>query len=181
MIVSEKDETKRLIITDSIIEESDELQAICNKWDDKFIIEGSNFESDYIHKCLTEGDLPPIPDASKDYYKLKSIYLKDTGKLIGFSDIYYGFPSEETAWISIFIIDKQFRKKGYAQEAIDFISDECVKKGYKNIGIAVHLKNWSALRFWTKAGFNRVMTVFGDNGYSEKAYALIGLEKSLAD
>lgn len=179
MSISERDETKRLIISESIIEECNELQVICDKWNDKLIIEGSNFESDYIYKCLTEGDLPPKPNANKDYYRLKSIYVKATGELIGFYDIYYGFPSDETAWISIFIIDKQFRKNGYAQEAIDFISEESIKRGYRKIGIGVHLKNWRALRFWTKAGFDKISGIFGDDTYSESTFSLIGLEKDL--
>lgn len=180
-IIAEKGETNRLIVADSLIEECNELQKICETWHDKKLIEGSVFEPNYIYKCLTEGDLPPAPDANKEYYRLKSIYLKDAGKLIGFSDIYHGFPSEETAWISIFLIGKQFRKNGYAQEFINYISAECVKNGYKKIGIGVHLKNWRALRFWTQVGFNKVFGVFGDNDYSENTFAMIGLEKSLSD
>lgn len=178
-IIKEKFETKRLIIADARIEECKELQEICDTWDDKKIIEGTDFEPNYIYKCITEGDLPPTPDANKENYRLKSIYLKDTGKLIGFTDIYYGFPSEDTIWISLFMIDKKFRKNGYAQEVIDFITSECIKSTYEKIGIGVHLKNWRGLRFWTKAGFDKVFGVFGDDTYSESNFALIGLEKSL--
>lgn len=176
---AKKCETKRLIITDSIIEECNELQKICESWDDKEIIEGTDFEHDYIYKCITEGDLPPSPNASKENYRLKSIFLKDTSILIGFTDIYYGYPSKNSIWISLFIIDKKFRNNGYAQEIINFISNECKKEGYKKIGIGVHLKNWRGLRFWTKVGFDKVLGIFGDDTYSKSTYALIGLEKSL--
>lgn len=177
--IPNKGETKNLIISDSLVEECNDLQNICVRWDDKSIIEGSDFEADYIYKCITEGDLPPVPDATKENYRFKSIYLKENKNLIGFTDMYYGFPSVDTVWISLFIVDKDFRKKGYAQETVNYISKECTKIGYKKIGIGVHLKNWRGLRFWTKAGFDRVSGVFGDEIYSEKTFALIGLEKIL--
>ncbi|WBW95584.1 GNAT family N-acetyltransferase [Oceanirhabdus sp. W0125-5] len=178
-LIPETLETKRLIITNSKIEECDELQKICESWDDKKLIEGSNIEPDYIYKCITEGDLPPVTNASRENYKLKSIYLKDNGKLIGFTDLYFGYPKEKTIWISLFLISKDFRKKGYAQEVIECISKEGRTAEYEKIGIGVHLKNWRGLRFWTKSGFDRVVGIFGDEDYSENTYAVIGLEKNL--
>jgi len=38
-------------------------------------------------------------------------------------------------------------------------SDECKKLGSSKIGIAGYLKNWRALRFWIKAGFNNVISI----------------------
>jgi GNAT superfamily N-acetyltransferase len=170
---------KSIVISDSTLNECNDLQNICDSWEDKRIIEGSEFEPSYIFNCLTKGDLPPIPNACKSLYRLKSIYIKETNELIGFSDLYFGYPKNDTAWISIFMIHKKFRNKGYAQEAIDIISNECILHGYKKIGIGVYLKNWRALRFWTKAGFDKVISITGDKDYSENAFARIRLEKSL--
>jgi len=178
-ILPEKRETERLIIYNALMEEEQVLQKICESWNDKELIEGSSFENDYIKSCLTIGDLPPNPDATKDNYRLKSIQLKESGKVIGFYDLYYGYPAPETIWISLFVMDKEYRKNGYAQEAMEMIIRESTKTDFKKIGIGVHLKNWRGLRFWTKAGFNKVFAVFGDEIYSEDTYALIGLEKIL--
>jgi GNAT superfamily N-acetyltransferase len=169
----------RIIFSDSTMSECDALQNICESWVDKVIIEGSEFEPNYIFNCLTKGDLPPISNASKSSYCLKSIYLKQTNELIGFCDLYFGYPTRDTAWISIFMIHKNFRKKGYAQEAIDIISNECRVLGFSKIGIGVYLKNWRALRFWTKARFDKVISITGDKDYSEKSFARIGLEKKI--
>ena len=174
-----KIETARLIISDATLDECDELQSICETWEDKKLMEGKEFEPDFIKKCLTVGDLPPLPHASKDNYRLKSIFLKESGKLIGFTDLYFGYPDEETAWISIFMISRDYRKSGYAQEAVDSIFTECSKAGFKNIGIGVFLKNWRGLRFWTKAGFTEVTGISGDAEYSENTFAFIRLLKSL--
>ncbi|PKP34033.1 MAG: GNAT family N-acetyltransferase [Bacteroidetes bacterium HGW-Bacteroidetes-15] len=170
---------KSIVISDSTLDEYSALQIICDSWVDKKLIEGTEFEPNYIHNCLTNGDLPPIPNASKSSYRLKSIYLKHSDELIGFTDLYFGYPTNDSAWISIFMIHERFRNNGYAQEAIAIISQECRKLGYKKIGIGVFLKNWRALRFWTKVGFDKVTSISGDKDYSEESFARIGLEKSL--
>ena len=105
--------------------------------------------------------------------------MKEENKLIGYFDVYFGYPDTSCVWISIFVIDEAFRKKGYAQEAISYISDVCKKNGFLKIGIGVYLNNWRALRFWTKAGFEKVFGIYGDGEYQENKYAVIGLEKLL--
>jgi ribosomal protein S18 acetylase RimI-like enzyme len=77
------------------------------------------------------------------------------------------------------MISKDYRKSGYAQEAIDSIFTECSKAGFKNIGIGVFLKNWRGLRFWTKAGFTEVTGISGNAEYSENTFAFIRLLKSI--
>lgn len=79
----------------------------------------------------------------------------------------------------MFLISKEYQKKGYAQEVIEFISSEGIKTEYEKIGIGVHLKNWKGLRFWTKSGFDKVLGIYGDDMYSKNTYALIGLEKNI--
>jgi diamine N-acetyltransferase len=170
---------KSIVISDSTLDECPDLQNICDSWVDKKLIEGTKFEANYIFNCLTKGDLPPIPNASRSAYSLKSIYIKQTNELIGFSDLYFGYPTNDSAWISIFMIHERFRNNGYAQEAIAILSEGCRLLGFKKIGTGAYLKNWRALRFWTKVGFDQVTSISGDKDYSEKSFARIGLEKSL--
>jgi GNAT superfamily N-acetyltransferase len=179
LIFSEKIETERLIISNADLEECNDLQKICTSWDDKKFMEGEEFEPDFIRKCLTEGDLPPIPGATKEHYRLKSFHLKESGRLIGFTDLYFGYPSEKTAWISIFLISKDYRKEGYAQEAIEAISAECTRAGFNQIGIGVYLKNLRGLRFWIKAGFREVTGISGNADPDENEFAVIRLVKIL--
>lgn len=178
-VLPNKGETKSLIIQNSCIEEVNRLQEICNTWDDKMLIEGEMFPDDYILKCLTIGDLPPIPNASQDSYSLKSILVKETGNIIGFFDVYAHFPTKGTLWTSIFMFDKVYRQKGYGKEVTDYIALEARKSGFSKSSIGVQLKNWPALRFWTKNGYDKIFGIFGDETYSPGAFAQIGLEKAL--
>jgi len=178
-VLPERAETENLIIRTACMEDKEELQAICDTWENKVLVEGEEFPPDYIAKCLTEGDLPPSPNAEMANYRMKSIVLKETGKIIGFFDFYFGYPSEDTLWTSIFLVHKAYRKSGYGQEVIRYISTEARYAGFSKLGVGVYLKNWAALRFWTKSGYDQVFGVFGDHIYSASTFALIGLEKKL--
>ena len=50
---------------------------------------------------------------------------------------------------------------------------------YKKIRLGVHLKNWPALRFWTKIGFDKIIDIVGDELYSADTFASVILEKAL--
>jgi ribosomal protein S18 acetylase RimI-like enzyme len=75
------------------------------------------------------------------------------------------------------VIDEAFRKKGYAQETIKYLSNDFQKNGFSKMGIGVFLNNWRALRFWTKAGFDKVSGINGDGDYQKNKYATIRLKK----
>lgn len=177
--ISDKIETSRLVITDAKMVECETLQKIGEGWEDKVLVEGKPFEPGYICRCLVEGDLPPILNASILNYRLKSIFLKENDALIGFIDLYLGYPSENTAWISLMVLDTHFRGNGYAKEVMDVIAQECRIIGFKNIGIGVYLKNWSALKFWTKIGFDKITGISGDKDFGENSFAIVKLEKKL--
>ena len=169
----------RIVIKDSRLEECERLQDLCASWKEKKLTEGEDFEADYVYKCLTQGDLPPIPDANKSNYRFKSIYLKTDDHLIGFFDLYFGYPRQDVVWISMFMIDPKYRKQKYGQEVLEMIGHSICQKGYKKIGLGVHLKNWQALRFWTHVGFNHVTGIYGDKIYGDDNFAVMGLEKDL--
>lgn len=161
------------------MDECDEIQHICSTWTYKLFLEGDEFEENYIFKCLTDGDLPPIKGASKEKYSLKSIYLKENNKIIGFIDIYHGYPKEKTLWISIFVLDREIKNNGFGQEVIGALTKDASETYYNKIALAVHLKNWKALRFWTKVGFDKIIGIYGDKDFREDTFALIGLEKNI--
>lgn len=154
-----------------------ELKRLEKTWEDHEIVSGKKTEDDYFEKCLLEGDLPPIPNRSFNNYELYIIEYKE--KMIGFFDLYLGYPTIKSAWISIFVIDKTIRGKGHGKNVIHFVEETVLKQGLKDISIAVDLKNYSGLKFWTKIGFKEVLGVYGDNDYGINKYAVIGLRKIL--
>ena len=178
-IISETFETERLIISEATMNDERTLQDICFTWENKVFIEGDAFQSDYIKNCLENGDLPPTSEACKENYRLKKITLKDTGEIIGFFDLYYGYPSSNSIYISILLIDSKKQKMNYGKEVVEKIIYEGRLSSFEKIALGVQLKNWKALKFWINLGFNKILGYYGSTTLSEDTIAMIGLEKSL--
>jgi ribosomal protein S18 acetylase RimI-like enzyme len=176
-IISEKSETDRLLIKDSELSECEVLQKINESSD--YIEEwvGWKTPEDYASKLLTEGNLPP--GGKMERYRAKSIYLKQTSKIIGVLEVYHGFPSEEVLCIGWLFIHPDFQRNGYANEVLGLINNEAKKANYMRVRIGVSLKNWPAIRFWHINGFSRVVDIIGDEVYSNNTFASIILEKEL--
>ncbi len=56
---------------------------------------------------------------------------------------------------------------------------ESTNLGYTHTRVNIAVKNWPAIRFWTKAGFNEISGIFGDRIHSENTFANIELIKTL--
>ncbi|TVY02121.1 GNAT family N-acetyltransferase [Cohnella terricola] len=178
MKISESWNTNSLNIRRAVTEDIEDLNRICASWQDKIDLEGEGFPEGYIENCMINGDLPPIKNAHIANYYFMVIQNKD-GKIIGFFDLYHGYPDNETVWISIFLIDRETQGSSFGQEAIQSICDECMKSGWKSMGLGVHLKNWKGLRFWNNNGFNKIIKISGDKEYSATTFSIIGLKREL--
>jgi GNAT superfamily N-acetyltransferase len=176
-IIHGSGETSRLIIRDSNMEECDTLQKINEASDyiEKWV--GWKTPKDYVVKAMSEGNLPP--GGKKEFFKLMSIILKETGVIIGVVELYHGYPIADSLCIGWLFIHQQHQKQGYAKEVFRYITEEAGKAGYKKIRLGVHLKNWPALRFWHKVGFDRIVDIEGDEEHSDNTNATVILEFGL--
>ena len=168
--------TTQLIVTDSQLEENLELQRVCDAC--AYIDEWTGLSDRPILSILKDGDLPP--NGSKEFFRLQSIRLVSTHQLIGYLEMYHGYPTADVFWIGMFGIDPQFHGQHYGQELINRLI-ELVRElqGYSKIGLGVALKNWPAIRFWVNAGFDRIIKISGDKTYSKDTFAFLSLEKAL--
>jgi ribosomal protein S18 acetylase RimI-like enzyme len=138
---------------------------------------GIPYRNDYIYNSLTIGDLPP--EGKKEFFRIMKIVSKQDLKIIGFIELYIGYPKDATLWIGTFYIDKEFQNHGYGHEIIEELSNNLKKDGIDEIGVGVHLKNWPALRFWSRNGFNNITGIYGDKVISPSTFSIIGLRKIL--
>jgi len=124
--------------------------------------------------CLTVGDLPP--GGVRENLRIQAIFEKETEQMVGFHIWYTGYPVKDIVWIAFFVIDPSCQSRGFGQEVIRSFISLAKKAGFSKLQLAVALKNWPALRFWTKLGFDKVVKITGDRVYSENAYAHVVLE-----
>ncbi len=176
-IISSMWDTERLVIKDLLEEEIETIQKLyeqgnyIHKWD------GLTLDKEYAYRCFTVGDLSP--NGIKDNFKIQVIRIKDTEDIIGLLTTYHGFPDDMTLYINYLYIEQKFQKQGFGQEVIYGLLDLLKRNDYIEVRANVALKNWSALRFWTKLGLNRINGIFGDKELSADNYADIELIKKL--
>ncbi|WP_139905126.1 GNAT family N-acetyltransferase [Clostridium thermarum] len=138
---------------------------------------GVEHREEYIEQCLREPELPP--GGSKEFIKFRSIKSKDTGKVIGFLEYYMGYPNSNTIWIGGLFIHKDFQRMGYGEEVVGEFIKKSKEAGFNTAGLGVHLKNWQALRFWTKQGFNTIGGIYGDEHYGLNTFSTMKLTMKL--
>jgi len=174
-------ESERLAITDAQRVEVDELQAVYDalSYTDEWA--GPPQESPQqspILDSLKQGNLPP--DGHLELYKLQSVRTKQGDQLIGYLEVYHGYPTEDILYIGGFYLHPTYQNQGYGQEVVRQLMTEVgnlIK--YSSIRLSVDLKNWSGLRFWTQIGFDKVIAYNGDKVYSPNSFANLILEYRL--
>lgn len=139
----------------------EDLINIYQSWGNNPFIKSDEEPYQYFERCIIEGDLPPIDDASKAKYQL--YVVTHHHQIIGYFDMYQGYPNEKIFWISIFVIHQNLARQGHGNKVLDLIHQELYDKNKHDLGLGVKLKNINALKFWTKNGFTKVLGVYGDN------------------
>lgn len=169
--------TKDFVMNRATIEDCAILERISESWEEQELVVGHVIKDNYFLQCINDGDLPP--GGIKDNYSLMIVRLRENNSVVGYLDLYHGYPDSDMLWIGIFVVDKAYRSKGFGKEIIKAVFHEASNNGWSKIGIGVYLKNWSALRFWTSLGFDKILGIYGDKQYDVDSFSLIGLEKLL--
>ncbi|TXK80684.1 GNAT family N-acetyltransferase [Paenibacillus sp. N3.4] len=170
--------SERLIFEYIKLQELEEVQELYESSSNISLWDGREPDTEYINQCYFKGDLPP--GGKKENYKFQTIKTNgDSNNLIGMLSIYHGYPRSDITYIAFMCVGNKYKKQGYGQEIINQIIIGLTRLGYKEIRINVALKNWSALRFWSKLGFDKINGIFGDKDYSDSTYSNIELTRFL--
>ena len=159
------------------VNDIEKLNEIHRSWEHYLKIHGEELEENHFLHSITEGDTPPIKNASKENFHIYMIYQENS--LIGFIEMYAGYPDSEDLWISLFEIDKPQRRFGHGKRIIAQLAKNISEYNCKNLALAVDLKNFRGMKFWTNVGFKEVIVVNGDNSYGEDKFASIALRKRI--
>jgi diamine N-acetyltransferase len=149
--------TKRLTMTLADINDLPELEDIENECEKYFSFdpkcEGNHSCS--IKECLTTGDIPPGGKKENYYFYC----IRQDGLLIGFLDCYLEYKQKNTAYLSSIYIKEAYRRNGIGSEIIEAIIQEFTAVHISKIRLHVSLRDATALRFWVKLGFDRIIDV----------------------
>lgn len=166
-------------IRDAIMKDKERLIELCNSWDNKVELEGDPFTDDYIESCINgKDDLPPIDNADTKNYRIMVIENTED-EIVGFFNVYHGYPSEDCLWIGMFLIDRKYRHNEFGSKTIASIINIAKENGWLRFGLGVYLKNWTGLRFWINNGFKEIGGIFGDKQYSNNTFSLVSLFRNV--
>jgi diamine N-acetyltransferase len=188
-ILPDQWQTHHLVVKDSVLVDIPELDQVSHacaymeEWSGWKQEDHSGWIAEYNPEqstlaFITEGELPP--NGSKEFWRVQSLRLSDTGQMIGFLAVYHGYPTANFVWINYLLIHPDFQGKGFGQELVRGLCDEVQSLGYPGMRTLVDVKNWPALRFWVQQGFDKIIQYHGDKVISENTFAHLTLEKMLA-
>ena len=172
-------QTMGLAVTDSSLEEVDALQSIYDScaYIGPWCGDGDR-DPDQMRKSLSGEHLPP--EGSKNLCRLQSVRLIKDETLVGYLELYHGYPDATIFWLATLAIHVSFQHQGLGRELIAGLVKQIESLNhYSEIGIGVGLKNWPALRFWISCGFDRITKFDGDSVCTDKTFANLWLCKQL--
>ncbi|PFA62809.1 GNAT family N-acetyltransferase [Bacillus sp. AFS015802] len=176
-LIPSKWETKRLIVVDLEEEEIYHVQALYEKGSYIHQWDGGTLDEGFVKRCFMEGDLPP--GGTKENFRIQVIRMKEPDCLVGLLVSYHGYPVPDSFYINYLSIDPDHHKKGLGQEVVEALLDIVKPHHYQEVRANVAMKNWGALRFWSKLGLNTINGIYGDPVHGEDSFADVELMKRL--
>jgi len=160
------------------MEDLPELEPIDQECDAYFAFDppsGDN-HSCPLEECLTAGDLPPGGVRENYYFHC----VRQDGKLIGFLAYYLGYPAKDAAYLSVLYIAQAYRRQGIGAKVLAAVTQMLLAARMREIQLHVSLRNVTALRFWVRQGFDRIMDVECHGNLLPGAFAGIELMKEIS-
>ncbi len=102
--------------------------------------------------------LPPNKSFDDKYY----IGFFENDLLVAYMDLILGYPTEEIAFIGVFMTNVQYQNKGIGTNIIRDMCDYLKNLGYKKVRLGVDKGNPQSNSFWCKNGF----LIISDNEYN---------------
>ncbi|MDX8344635.1 GNAT family N-acetyltransferase [Rossellomorea sp. YZS02] len=175
--IPSKWETQKLTVQDLKETEIHQAQTLYEKGSHIHQWDGGTLDEAYVKRCFEEGDLPP--GGRKEHFKIQVITMKESRDFVGLLITYHGHPVPASFYINYLSIDPYYHKQGLGQEVVKELLEIVKQHGFQEVRANVALKNWGAIRFWSKLGVDTINGVYGDQEHGEGRFADIELMRTL--
>jgi len=158
----------------------EEIEKEC----DRYFMFDPPYAGDYnrsIKACLTIGDI--IPGVKDEAYKRDNYYfycIWQDDALIGWFSYYLEYLQKDTVYLSVVYIKEAYRNNGIGAEILEALTNQILTRQFKTIHMHCSLRNATALRFWVKNGFDRIVTVKSDGNLYPENFGGIELMKRIS-
>jgi ribosomal protein S18 acetylase RimI-like enzyme len=128
-------------------------------------------------RALSHAVLPPGGVAWREkLYLIRDIESRDT---IGFLNLYFGYPTPETLYLSSFYMRPTWQGRGFGRIVVGELERLASQAGFREARAIVGLKNWRALRFWTRCGYSRITRIRGNQANPASSQGNVEITKPL--
>lgn len=134
-----------------------------------------------LRECLEIGDI--IPGVAQENYRRRNYQFDciwNDGVLIGWLAYYLEYQQTETAYLSVMYIKEECRSGGVGAEVMGWLTGKLAGAGYKTIKTHCSLRNATALCFWVRQGFDRILEVECDGNLWPGKFGGLELMKTIA-
>lgn len=142
-----------------------------------FEISREPYQADYFTRLLCAPPLPP--GGSHDRQQSQTIF-DHKNRCLGWFELYDGYPEPDALWIAALFLHPREQGRGLGQELVSELIRRVREKGkFQAIGLGVLLRNWPALQFWHRLGFDRITRIKANRYYGEDMKGMMSLELRL--
>jgi len=134
-----------------------------------------------LRDCIAIGDI--IPGVSQESYIQRNYHLfciRKDDTLVGWISFYLEYQHKDSVYLSVLYIKERYRSSGIGTKIIDALIRELAAAQFKIIRLHCSLRNVTALWFWVKNGFDRIISVECNGNLYPKNYGGIGLMKVIS-
>lgn len=123
-------------------------------------------------------DLPP--GGHPDRVHLYTLHATPTGgPAVGLLELYDGHPGPRSLYIGSLFLKRDAQGEGRGRAVVALVAELARQRGYHELRCGVGLKNWPALRFWHRLGFDQLAKISGDAMEGPDCFALMELVRPL--
>lgn len=100
----------------------------------------------------------------------------DDKRIIGYTELYPGFPTKDNVYISLFYITEANTNKTMSEDVLLHLLEEFTNNSFKTISVSTSLKTWHDLAFWQGCGFDTILSVEADPALIHSSYGRVELQ-----
>ncbi|MFS1517290.1 GNAT family N-acetyltransferase [Bacillus sp. SCS-151] len=132
-----------------------------SKWQIELEIMNSNSNYNLMSKNKNTINFEDIQSEYEESKKLNTtrLLIKKNKSYIGLVDYCINNSSDNTPWISLFVIHKQYQGAGNSLVAYEHIENLIRQEQKEKLRLAVHKENSRGIDFWSKLGFKKYKEV----------------------
>lgn len=133
--------------------------------------------ADMADRFVRRQNLPP--DGHQGRLHNFTLQACGSDRTIGLLSVYEGYPTRRVAYVGQLFLHPDCHGQGLGREVYLQLEGLLRLRPVQVVRVGVALRNWNALRFWTRLGFLRITGMSGDRHFAPEAHAFLELQKNL--